>query len=313
MFQHQEVQRVIENPGKKSSLIICSRNRAQMLEDSVMSILAGSRVPTELIIVDQSDTANPFLATLTTERACDIRYFWTEDVGLSRANNVGIAQSRYELLVFTHDDVLVTPDWFANLTDSLDRLGPKSVVTGQVLPSHSEAFDGFQLTLKVDDVPATYTGRIHEDVLYPLNMAMHRSTIEEIGAFDEMLGPGTPFPSAEDNDLGFRLLEAGYLIYYEPQATLYHRAWRPKDDYLRLRWDYGIGQGAFYAKHLDLRDRYMLWRMVKHAGLRVVNFPYRMLYSRPKAYGDIVFALGMIYGTVKWLLTRTKPNLLRTQ
>jgi hypothetical protein len=74
MLQHQEAQRVIENPGKKSSLIICSRNRAQMLEDSVMSILAGSRVPTELIIVDQSDTANPFLATLSIDNRGNRRF-----------------------------------------------------------------------------------------------------------------------------------------------------------------------------------------------------------------------------------------------
>jgi GT2 family glycosyltransferase len=306
MVQPKQTQTGIEISGKKTSLIICSRNRPEMLEDSVVSILKGSTVPTELIIIDQSDTANPFLATLTTVRACDIRYYWTDAVGLSRANNLGIARSRYDLLVFTHDDVLVTADWFENLTGSLLRLGTKSVVTGRVLPSHSEATGGFQLTLKVDDIPASYAGRIHEDVLYPLNMALYRSSIEEIGTFDETLGPGTPFPSAEDNDFGFRLLEAGYTIHYEPQATLYHRAWRPKDNYLNLRWNYGIGQGAFYAKHLNSQDRYMLWRMVKHAGLRVVYFPYRILHNRLKAYGDIVFAMGMIYGAVKWRLIQTK-------
>jgi hypothetical protein len=37
------------------------------------SILAGEEVPTELIIVDQSDVPHPTLATFTTDRACDSR------------------------------------------------------------------------------------------------------------------------------------------------------------------------------------------------------------------------------------------------
>lgn len=279
-----------------------------MFEETVFSILKGKTVPTELILVDQSDAINRSLAMVSTDRACDIRYHWTDKVGLSRANNLGIALSRYDLLVFTHDDVLVTPNWLGTLTTRLRRLGAKSVVTGRVLPSEPESPGGFQLTLKVDEHPACYTGRIGEDVLYPLNMAMYRSAVEAIGAFDESLGPGTPFPSAEDNDLGFRLLEAGYTIHYEPDAVIYHRAWRPQKEYLSLRWYYGIGQGAFYVKHFDLHDRHMLWRLFKHVGFRLLYFPYRLLHNRLKAYGDVVFALGMIYGAVTWLLIQIKTR-----
>ena len=100
-------------------------------------------------------------------------------------------------------------------------------------------------------------------------MATYRSAIDCIGGFDERLGPGTCFPAAEDNDLGFRLLEAGFHIIYDPASVLYHRSWRTEKDYLPLRWGYGRGQGAYYARYLSLQDRHMIAHMsldvVRHA------------------------------------------------
>src|SRR5437867_5656517 len=99
----------VRYPNLKSlpatSLIIPSRNRPEFLLAAVESVLQGDEVPTELIIIDQSTAQNPTLATLTTHRTCDIRYLWTQSVGLSRANNEGIAAARHDLVVFTHDDV----------------------------------------------------------------------------------------------------------------------------------------------------------------------------------------------------------------
>lgn len=290
-----------------TSLIICSRNRPKLLLDSVVSILHGDALPTELIVVDQSDALHPTLSTMNTVRGCTIRYLWTHTVGLSRANNIGIAASCYDILVFTHDDVLVDPTWFGSIVQALLVAGPRGVVTGQVLPT-AERPGGFQLTIKTDPYPAIYQGRIGEDVLFPLNMAMYRSAVTDVGFFDEQLGPGTPFPSAEDNDFGFRLLETGYRIVYAPEAALYHRAWRTEREYLRLRWSYAFGQGAFYAKHLSLRDRYMMLRMLKHLKNHMLGFIYRFRRERIRAYGHAVSVAGIVLGACKWVWTQRRTS-----
>ena len=116
-----------------TSLIICSRNRPKMLAEAVQAILSGDEVPTEIIIVDQSDVPHPHLRTLTPDRASELRYLWTHSVGLSRANNYGIAAAQHDVLVFTHDDVSVTPSWFGLLVRSLVNSGQRAVVTGRVL------------------------------------------------------------------------------------------------------------------------------------------------------------------------------------
>ena len=246
---------------------------------------------------------------MSADGACDLRYLWTRSVGLSRANNDGIAAARQDILVFTQDDVLVTPTWFQTIVRALIEAGQRSVVTGRVLPGQEEASGGFSPSTKEDLGPAVYQGRIGADVLYVQNMAMYRSAPDEVGPFDERLGPGSSFPSAEDNDFALRLLEEGYRILYVPQAVVYHRAWRTGRDYLPLRWNYGRGQGGYYAKYLSFRDRYMLRRMVRDFVRRVFLIPRRVWRREPqRACGEAVYLFGLLSGVIEWLLTQPRTR-----
>jgi GT2 family glycosyltransferase len=299
----------LRNPSlPQTSLIIPSRNRPEFLLRAVESILQADEVPTELIIIDQSAVPHSALAALTTDRPCEIRYLWSESVGASRARNIGIAAARYDILAFTDDDVMVTPTWFGALVRALLSAGPRCVVMGQVRLGEAERAGGFQLTVTPEDTPAVYEGRIGKDVLFSINMAMHRSAFKEVGNFDVRLGPGASFPSADDNDLGFRLLEAKYQVIYVPTAALYHRAWRTEKDYISLRWNYGRGQGAFYAKYLSLRDRYMLRRLAHE----VMHYTYvsfwGMLHQRFRACGHAMYVLGILTGAMQWVLTQRRTR-----
>lgn len=284
-----------------ASLIICTRNRARLAAETVDSILRGDAVPAELVVVDQSEAPNPAIAALDGARGCAVRYVRTPTVGLSRARNLGIAAASHELLVFTDDDVLVAPTWYVAIVEALAAAGPRTVVTGQVRPAVAEVRGGFAPAIREGGTAAVYRGRLDQDVLYPLNMALYRSLIEEIGTFDERLGAGTRFPGAEDSDFSFRLLEAGYAIAYAPQAVLYHRAWRRDRDYLPHRWDYGRGRGAFYAKHASLHDRYILRRMWRDTVPRALWAPLRFRRDRRRALGDLALACGIVSGALHWL------------
>lgn len=210
----------------QSTLIICSRNRPKLLFETVESVLRGNDVPTEMIIVDQSAASLPELAEMKTERPCELRYIHSKTVGVGASRNLGISSSRFEVLIFIDDDMFVETDWFRNLVQAVIKAGSCSVVTGQVLAGESEVPSGKAPSIKKDQQPAIYQGRISKDVLYTGNMGAYRSVFDQIGLFDERLGPGTSFPAAEDNDLGYRLLEQGYCIRYVPEAIVYHRAWR---------------------------------------------------------------------------------------
>jgi GT2 family glycosyltransferase len=287
-----------------SSLILASRDRPDLLADAVTSILAGGIMPTELLVIDQSRAPNAFVTGLAEQNTanCAVRYLRTTTRGLSRANNLGIRQAQYPVLAFTHDDIVAAPEWYGELIAALTAGGRQTVVTGQVLPLQIHG-GGIVPTTKVDPTPRVYSGRIAEDVLYPLNMALYRSAFDDIGCFDERLGPGTPFPAAEDNDLGLRLLRAGYQIRYVPEPIVYHRDWRSEDQLWSLRWSYGRGQGAYYAKHLSIRDGHMTRRMLGDVFRHVWQGVCRARKQHHLALGDGAYTLGLLAGSAQWLLT----------
>lgn len=279
------------------SLIVASRNRPDLLADTVASVLRAEAVPAELIVVDQSDEPH---ADLRTRSA--VRYLWSRTAGLSRANNLGVKAAGHDLLVFTHDDVLVERDWLPRIVEALRREGPRTVVTGRVLPAGDRP-GGFAPSVQPATAPAVWEGRIGRDVLYPLNMALHRPALEAVGGFDERLGPGTPYPAAEDNDLGHRLLEAGYRIVFAPEAVVHHRAWRPRAEFAGLRYGYGRGQGAFYAKHLDLRDRYILRRLAGDTAGRLARLPGRVRRKEKDPWSELCYVWGVVSGMAGWWRT----------
>jgi GT2 family glycosyltransferase len=295
----------VKSEFPSTSLIICSKDRPKLLFETVESVLRGEHVPTELIIVDQSASPHPELSVMKTERACEIRYLHSKTVGAGAGRNLGIVSSSYNIVTFLDDDMFVAPDWFAHLVQAVIESGPGRVVTGQVRAGEAEVMGGSAPSIKKDQEPAVYKGRIRKDVLYTGNMGTYRSVFLGVGIFDERLGPGTAFPAAEDNDLGFRILEKGYHICYVPNALVYHRAWRSQREHLSLEWKYGVGRGAYYAKHTSWKDPYMLSRMIHDMKENLMNFLGHVVYKRRLNFDYLFSALGIFYGALRWRVTQT--------
>jgi len=294
-----------------TSLILSTRNRPAFALTTVLAVLDGHEVPNEVVVIDQSDIQNSEFAAWTDHSRCSVRYLWEPARGLSLGRNTGIAASTGQILLFIDDDVLVPPEWFGRIVRSLRRAGERAVVTGRTVAGEPEVPGAFAPSLHIDPRPTVHHGRPGRDVLLPMNMALYRSAIAEVGGFDERLGVGTRFPSSEDNDFGFRLLEAGFDIVYDPEVLVVHRAWRRPQALLPLRWAYGRGQGAYYMKYWSWRDRYMMRRMGWDVG-RHQKRGLRRLRADPRAASaDAVYSLAVLTGAVQWRLRRTRT--LRTE
>lgn len=280
------------------AVVIATLNNPRYVVEAVGSILSGSLVPDELFVVDQSRPLDPRVEELPRIQAA-VRLLKPDFRGLARAQNLAIRSSSSDLLAFTDDDVLVDRLWLEELAAALEQGGPRSVVTGRVLPTEFEG--GRPVSLVTDPNPAVYEGRIRRDVLSGNSMAFHRSAFEECGLFDERLGTGTTFGSASDNDFGYRLLGAGYRIEYVPAAVLYHRARRTGPELRKLQWDYGRGQGAFLGKHAVGGDRFALSRLGSSTGWwlrRIARRP--LLQRRVHGHGDLVYLSGLLTGAAEW-------------
>ncbi len=289
-------------PRLPATVIIPTRGRPQLLDDTVASILAGDELPTEIVIVDQSPQANPRLAGAESVRGSAVVYAHRPDlVGVSAARNEACSLARERTLVFTDDDVLVEPDWLRTIVHAvLDE--PTTLVSGRVLPAEGDRTDGFAPSCIESEKPRIYEGRVWDDVLFSNNMAFSRDVYDALGPFDARLGVGAPYRAATDNDFGFRALEAGYRIRYLPEAVVHHRAFRPMADYPKVMWSYGVGQGACLTKHASLRDRYSLHRLRDSVARRCRLAIGKRSEDRYLAMGEGAYALGVLFGATRWLL-----------
>lgn len=285
---------------REASVVLCTRNRPALVRETIESLLAADPVPAEIVVIDQSDTPEPALAGLATGQTAVV-VVPTPPEGLGRARNAGIAAARHEVLVFVDDDMWADPGWLGALLDALAAAGDRAVVTGAVLPAASEAWRGFTPSTQEHLAGSVFEGRLDRDVLAGGHMACTRGALREVGCFDPRLGAGAAYPAADDNDLGFRLLEAGYRIVYVADAVLYHRAWRPAWGYPLVRFRYGRGKGGFYAKHRRAGGGHMRRRAARDVTHRLRRFP-RLAVTQPvRAVGDLFYIAGVAAGATAWL------------
>jgi GT2 family glycosyltransferase len=273
-----------------------------LLQATVESVLRGNTGPAELIIVDQSDVPHTWLATEPSVSGVRIRYLRPGTRGVSRARNAGLAAATEPIVAFIDDDVLVDAGWWERLIRAAADEGPRGIVTGRVVAGDAEMPGAFAPSVSGTVTREVFTGRVARDVLFSGNMAAHRETLRALGGFDERLGPGARYAAAEDNDLGFRLLESGCRIVYVPEAVVVHRAWRESGAAVALQWAYGRGQGAFLAKHARLRDSYATGRFFGRVRRHARRFVSVLRRERHVAWEDLASIAGLFSGAGEWLL-----------
>lgn len=221
------------------SIILCTRERPDMLREALAAIAAGTDPAVEVIVVDSASTDS---RTREVALAAGVRYVRTDVKGLSIARNVGLEASERAILVYTDDDCSPTPGWIEALIDAFADPGV-TVATGRMLDH----------TLVDTDVPPTdrivYRTAVRGlDAGHGAVMAFRRSTLLSLGGFDEVLGAGRFLAGAEDLDIFCRALKAGGTAVFVPDSVVLHVNTRNPSAYRRLMRGYGLGLGALVGK-----------------------------------------------------------------
>lgn len=222
----------MSDPAPLASVIVCTRNRADLLEGTLRSILADApATPWELIVVDNSSTdRTPEVVASCRAQARGIRFdhLVEERLGHSHARNRGIAAARGEYVVFTDDDVLVEPGWLDALCAAFSE--PDVLAAGgMILPSWpspppawmSNRLSGVLAITDYGDEPRDLTG---DEYPVGANMAIRRSALGPgDDAFDTRLGHrGEGYFGFDEYEL-FRDLRSRGRLAYRPGAVVHHR------------------------------------------------------------------------------------------
>ena len=229
----QRRQENAEAQAASVSVIVCTRDRPEPLARCLEALRTLSPAPQEIVVVDNAppdDRVRNLVAAL----GPSVRYVREPQPGLSAARNAGVRAAVGEIIAFTDDDVVVRPDWVAQLRQAFTA-SDVMAVTGLVLPAELETdaqlyfqrahggwgyrvldfdYETFFEPMKWRAVPVWHLGA-------GANMAFRREAFTQVGLFDERLGAGASGCS-EDSELWYRLLAEGWRCRYEPAAAVFH-------------------------------------------------------------------------------------------
>lgn len=243
------------------AVCICTSDRPDVIGPALESVLAQSRPPDELIVVDQSSggETEQIVTAMKSNRA-DLRYLHVTAKGLSRAYNTATANTTAELLAFTDDDCVAPADWLDRIAACFEEVPDTGLLYGQVLlPPEllaKENVDGFTPTLPISTRRRMSRRDGFRVFGMGANFAIRRAVLQDLGGFDEVLGGGGPLQSAQDFDLTYRAFRRGHTILLAPEVVVLHYGFRTHRDWPRVVRSYGIGIGGFYGKHVRLGDIY---------------------------------------------------------
>ena len=123
----------------KVSVVIPTYNRADFLRQTLAGLVSQQfpRDHFEVLVIDNnsSDQTREVVAEFAEARPAP-RYLKESQQGLDYARNRGVAEARGEIVAFGDDDILVPPDWLAQLVvpliaDPDRRIG---AIGGEVIP-----------------------------------------------------------------------------------------------------------------------------------------------------------------------------------
>lgn len=241
------------------SVVIPVHNGEMFLARTLAAIgsEAGDR-PYEIIAIDDhSEDASRAVLEAAVARGMPLQVLRAEQRGMSAALNMGIRAARFPLICQIDQDVTLRPGW---LTALLARMADPSVAAAQGCYQAQEGSSIWQRVMALDLTLRYAAISGDSDHVCTGTTIYRRSALYQVGLFDEALGYGN------DNDLSYRLTDAGHRLIIDPAARSVHEWREGLWGYLSQQYGFGYGRLDLIAKHpRRIRgDAVSPWMMLLH-------------------------------------------------
>jgi len=234
----------------KISILIITRNREKMLERCLNSLVAQTRLPDEVIVVDNASTDNTKKVILSFRKKLPIIYVQELKIGIPYARNKAIRVASGTLLLMLDDDCVADKFWVERMEKSHQKYPDAWIIQGRTysLPRTKiySVFAEFGRFLYLQDSAKKQTLKIKnffskgfKDEIELLicdtkNLSIKASYLKEYKLlFDENFYRGS------DTDLGKQILQENGLIMLCPRIKVYHWERSNLKEFLEQCWYIG--------------------------------------------------------------------------
>lgn len=245
----------LHNSPPLVSIITINYNRLILTLDFLSSIAELTYANTEVIVVDNASLEDPSAEIQL--QFPQVKVVRSErNLGFSGGNNLGVRHAEGQFFLFINNDTLVTPTLIEELLIPFEQDPSIGLVSPKILFASRRTIIQYAGSTSVNPI----TGRnktigshkkdqgqfdIPGDTAYAFGTAMmtSRKLFEEVGPMPEIY-----FLYYEELDWSCMFKRAGYRIYFQPSAIVYHIA-------------YGaVGSNSTLYTYYILRNRILFMR-----------------------------------------------------
>ncbi len=288
------------------SIIICTYNRAKLLELCLESLLSQLNDQIEVLVVDNGSTDQTREVTINfAYKIKQIRYIYEPAIGLSHARNRGIKEAHSDWVLFLDDDAKAFPDLISRALE-LIKMENFDCVGGM----YYGYFEGKKPKWVPDDfgTKEKYADKLTEccfDIPHGCIVLYLKKSVEEAGFFSDKFGmKGDKFAYSEETELQKRIHEKGGKIMFDPELKIQHLVHPRKLTVKgRLIQEYALGKGHKYKNNDQFLIRVL--RCLRSFGgifYRLIRYSYYLLRKKDfywqnyiiDSFGPFLYYLGRV-------------------
>lgn len=255
--------------GDRLSIIIVNYNTRDLLLDCLRSIAASSDTFDKQVIVVDNASADGSVDAVRREFPAYTVLASPENLGFSRANNLGLEHATGDYVLLLNPDTVVEPDVFAKTAEYLKAHPDVGMVSCKLVlangrldlacrRSFPSLWDGFcraaglsalfpksRLFSRYNMTYLDEDATCEVESIVGAFMFVRRQALDQVGLLDPRF-----FMYAEDLDWCYRFRQAGWKIVYHPAARTRHfKGQSSSHDSARMIREMFRSQELFYEKH----------------------------------------------------------------
>ncbi|HYG37027.1 MAG TPA: glycosyltransferase family 2 protein [Cytophagales bacterium] len=261
------------------SIITVNYNQTLVTLELLASLKMLSYTNYEVIIVDNASRENPETHVKEQFPEMNIRVISSKvNLGFAGGNNLGIKESKGKYLFFVNNDIEITSDAIERILEvfatypEAGAVSPKfhyyfhpnlieyagynpvSIYTAKNTPVGGHEIDRGQYE-EISETHYAHGG----------GMCVPRNVIEQVGMWPEVF-----FLYYEEFDWCEQIKKAGYKIYYQPKATIFHKE------------SLTVGKGSLLKTYYLTRSRILFMRRNRSISKFLVFLAYFTCFTIPK-------------------------------
>ncbi len=193
----------------------------------------------EIIVVDDGSTDRG----LKQIQGNGFRVFKQVNQGPAAARNLGVAEARGRIVLFTDADCEPQEDWIEQMVRPLEDpcisgvkgsylTRQKKIVPRFVQYEYESKYDRMKKDPYIDFIDTYAAGFIRDDFL-------------SVGVYDTQFSTA----SVEDQEFSFRMWDRGYRMVFNPAAKVYHTHSNTLWNYIRKKFHIGFWKALVLKKH----------------------------------------------------------------